>query len=411
MYTVDFLPEELRLRAAAAVDKPASCGADIDVSGYVHDPEHDPVMPYEQLAAEQAEVLAGAGFEVRSEDDRAASFLQVNHHISHCNPGREGVEVMSTRAALERFAGLPEYWWRAVSVDADKYTARAALGFDNGYFIRALPGVSSRVPVQACMFMSSEKVLQNVHNIIIVEEGADLQIISGCATSKHLKSGLHLGITEFYVKKNARLTFTMIHNWAEDVVTRPRSVAHVDEGGVFVSNYICMKKVRDLQMYPTAFLRGAGATARFNSIVAAPAGSHLDLGSRVELSHPGCRAEIISRTVSFGGDIIARGHLIGSDPGVKAHLECHGLMLSEKGLIHAVPELEGRVSGVEMSHEAAVGRIAPEEVEYLMARGLNEDEAVSTIVRGFLSVAIEGLPASLQRDLDDLMAAGKHGGM
>jgi hypothetical protein len=368
-------------------------------------------VAYEQLANDQEEVLARAGFEVRAGADRAASFLQVNHHISHCNPGREGVEVMATREALERFDGLSEYWWRAVPVDADKYTARAALGFDNGYFIRARPGASSRVPVQACMFMSSEKVLQNVHNIIVVEEGADLKIISGCATSSRLKSGLHLGITEFYVKKNARLTFTMIHNWAEDVVTRPRSIAHVAEGGVFVSNYICLKKVRDLQMYPSARLQGPGATARFNSVVAAPAGAHLDLGSRVELSHPGCRAEIISRTVSFGGDIIARGHLLGCDPEIKAHLECHGLMLSERGLIHAVPELEGRVAGVEMSHEAAVGRIAPEEVEYLMARGLTEDEAVSTIVRGFLNVAIEGLPASLQKDLDDLMAASNQGGM
>jgi hypothetical protein len=53
-----------------------------------------------------------------------------------------------------------------------------------------------------------------------------------------------------------------------------------------------------------------------------------------------------------------------------------------------------------MSHEAAVGRIAAEEIEYLMARGLDEDEAVATIVRGFLSVKIEGLPNVLEEELE-----------
>jgi len=58
------------------------------------------------------------------------------------------------------------------------------------------------------------------------------------------------------------------------------------------------------------------------------------------------------------------------------------------------------VDGVEMSHEAAVGRIAQEEITYLQARGLTEDEATATIVRGFLSVDIPGLPAELQAEID-----------
>jgi len=84
---------------------------------------------------------------------------------------------------------------------------------------------------------------------------------------------------------------------------------------------------------------------------------------------------------------------------VKGHLECRGLILSEKGTIHAIPELEGSVEGVDLSHEAAVGKIAEEEIEYLMTRGLSRDEAVSVIVRGFLSVDIEGLPPELSAQM------------
>ncbi|RLB11608.1 MAG: SufD family Fe-S cluster assembly protein, partial [Deltaproteobacteria bacterium] len=117
----------------------------------------------------------------------------------------------------------------------------------------------------------------------------------------------------------------------------------------------------------------------------------------------GCRAEVISRTVSTGGTIIARGHLIGEAQGIKAHLECKGLLLSPTGRIHAIPELEGRTSDLDMSHEAAVGKIAKEEIEYLMARGLSEQEATSLIIKGFLSLDIEGLPDELKKEIDKLI--------
>jgi len=130
----------------------------------------------------------------------------------------------------------------------------------------------------------------------------------------------------------------------------------------------------------------------------------MDVGSRVILREEGCRTEVISRNVSTGGRIIARGHLVGETPGVKGHLECRGPMRSAKGVIHAVPELEARMAGVEMSHEAAVGKIAREEIEYLMSRGLSEEEATSLIIKGFLSLDIEGLPPLLKEEIDRVIA-------
>ena len=102
--------------------------------------------------------------------------------------------------------------------------------------------------------------------------------------------------------------------------------------------------------------------------------------------------------------MIARGDLIGKVAGIKAHLECKGLLL-KGGLIHAIPELQGHADGVEMSHEAAVGKIAQEEIHYLMSRGLSEEEATATIVRGFLSVDVQGLPPQLQAEIDKAIEA------
>ncbi|MBN1871016.1 MAG: SufD family Fe-S cluster assembly protein [Candidatus Omnitrophica bacterium] len=340
-----------------------------------------------------------------SQRSRAGTYVQMDHSVVHSRSLFPGLEVMSTTEAIKRYEWVDNYIWKVVSAKADEFTKEALLKPHHGYFLRALPGVKATYPLQACLFISDDNIVQNVHNIIIAEEGADLQVITGCATSSDVRRGLHIGISEFYVKKNAKLTFTMIHNWADEVAVRPRTAAVIEEGGKFLSNYICLKPVKTLQMYPKAELVGKNSLAIYNSVLFAHPGSHLDVGSRVILKAENARAEVVARAISAGGDIIARGHLRGEVAGIKAHLECKGLMVTEKGHIHAIPELEGLVEGVDMSHEAAVGKIAKDEIEYLMSRGLTKGEAQAAIVRGFLDTSIMGLPSSLQKEVDNAIAS------
>jgi Fe-S cluster assembly scaffold protein SufB len=153
-------------------------------------------------------------------------------------------------------------------------------------------------------------------------------------------------------------------------------------------------------MNPSVHLNGEGASAKMNTICISYDGSDIDLGSVVVLNAPKTSAEVVSRSITLGGRIMARGKLVGNASGAKAHLECRSLVLSDKGLTLAVPELESKVADIEMTHEAAVGKIARDQVEYLMMRGLTEDEAVSMIVRGFLEGGINGLPESLKKEID-----------
>lgn len=400
--------EQLRQKAEQAAEKKAALGPDINLDAFEKAPVPHAYLADQDLcaipAAEQQHLLM-AGLDL-TERERGGTFFQKDTSVIHCKSRQEGVEVLPIRQALERHDWLADYYWKLVSVDADKYTAAAELQLHDGYVIRALPGARSIYPIQACLYMDKDGLQQNVHNIIIAEEDSELHIISGCSTSPHLKKGVHVGVSEFYVKKNAKLSFTMIHNWVEDMLVRPRSVARVESGGQFLSNYICMKPVRSLQMYPTAHLEGEDSVARFYSVVVGSPGSEYDLGGRVFLKRPGTRAEVVARTISNGGKIIARGDLIGEVAGIKAHLECKGLILNG-GVIHAIPELRGYTDGVEMSHEAAVGKIAQEEIFYLMSRGLTEEEATSTIVRGFLNVDIPGLPAPLKAEIDRAIEASE----
>ena len=390
---------EIRQRAESSRQKKAVFGPDLNLEEFSRQGgawEYDP--DYRGFSPEERSRLLTTGIEL-TDKDHAGTFLQADRAIVHCQTRQPGVEVLPITEALKRYDWVREHLWRLVAVDADKYTASAELDLDNGYFIRALPGAKIQQPVESCLYLRTDRFAQHVHNLVVVEEGAELHLITGCATHPGVISGLHIGVSEFYVRAGGRLTFTMVHNWGENVHVRPRTGVLVEAGGRYISNYIMLRPVKSLQMYPTVTLNGPDAVARMQSIIIAHPGSELDVGGRVILKAPRTRAEIIARTITTGGNSIARGHLVGLEPDIKAHLECRGLILG-KGMIYAVPELEGRVAGVDMSHEAAVGKIAAEEVEYLMARGLDEEEAVSTIVRGFLKVKIEGLPAALEEEMD-----------
>ena len=340
-----------------------------------------------------------------SEKNRSGSYIQIGNTVLRSKSLYPGVEVTGISEALGNHEWLANYFWKILSVDMDEFTRHAESLPRRGYFIRALPGVKAVYPLQACLFINEENVIQSVHNVIIAEEGSDLQVITGCASGSDVRRGLHIGISEIFVKKGAKLTFTMIHNWAEEVSVRPRTSVVVEEGGTFLSNYICIKPVNNVQMYPKIELAGRGAATRYNSILFAHPGSHMDVGARVVLKAKDTRAEIISRAVSAGGDIVVRGNLKGEADGIKGHLECRGLMVSEKGLIHAIPELETNIKGVDLSHEAAIGKIDREEIEYLMARGVSRGDAQAAIVRGFMDTSIMGLPDELKREIETAISS------
>ena len=335
--------------------------------------------------------------------NKSGNFLMYNNKVSHHSSVVDGLELMPIKEAFKKHDWLEDYFWKLVDPKTDKYTAKSYLEDSDGYFIRVLPNVDAGEPVQSCLMIGTEKSIQTVHNIIIVEEGATLEIITGCVTHDNVKRALHVGVTEIYIKKGGKLTFSMIHDWDEAVEVRPRTAARVEENGQLINNYVCLKPAHTIQANPAAYLEGEGASAYFNTIAVAHPGALLDLGSRVFLNAQNTKTEILSRTLTLGGEVISRGDIIANAPNVYGHLECNGLVMNENGKQKAIPILEANALDVEMTHEASIGRIARDQVEYLMTRGLSEGEATGLIVRGFLSSGIEGIPDSLKEEIADIV--------
>ena len=387
-------------KARKARDKKAVYGTDVDLESY--ESEAKP-----QLVVSNAEDLpsvvmkAALDVGVKLDGESSGSFVQMDQTPVMAKSLYDGVEIMDMASALKKYDFLQDYWFKLVAPDADKYTADVAAAPAAGYFIRAKKGMKTVFPVKSCLYLGSTDLNQRVHNIIIAEEGSELHVITGCTTPAHVQRGLHIGVSEFYIQKNAKVSFTMVHSWGKEVEVRPRTGITIAEGGSLSNNYILLKPVKTLQTFPTATLAGKGAVASFNTVIYSTMGN-IDVGSNVNLNAADTSAESISRVVSVGGEVIARGRMTGRVPGARAHLECVGLLLSDKGRIYSIPELDGQSRDLDMSHEAAVGRISEEELEYLMSRGLTSEEATSVIVRGFLDVEIKGLPEELKQEIKNI---------
>ena len=387
--------DKVKELAKKALNKPPAYGPPINVSKFRITSEIKDL----QTLLERPDVLErmlSVGIDVKTKY-RAGTFMQFDEKVIKTLAGVPCVKIMGLEEAKEEFGEewLEKYYWRAIGVDTDMFTAFVELYGRGGYVIIVEKNCKVEKPIQACLYLATESFLQTPHNIIIIEDNAEANLITGCTVGAH--RGAHLGISEFYVGKNARLTFTMIHSWGPLVDVRPRTGVVVDEGGVFISNYISLRPVNTVQMFPKAVLKGEKASATFNTLIYGLGKSFYDLGAKAILKAPKTTAQISSKVVAAGSStVVSRGLIVAEADDVKGHYECRGLMLSDKASIRTIPELETKVKNAELTHEAAIGRINVNELAYLMSRGFTEEEATAMIVKGFLEPEIPGLPYTLK---------------
>ena len=388
-----------------ALHKPCPYGPDLDLSSYLTE-GGSPESPGPEVSAVG---IAPGG------EGRAGSFLQVDHSALYAQIQKmyeDSLEILSFEEAVRRYDWLEEYVWKAVSPTADKYTAFTALRGKGGYFIRVLEGKEVVLPLQACLYLRTRNLLQAVHNLILMERDSSAQLLTGCLTHPQTDRGLHVGVSEFYLKRGSRLTFTMVHHWGPKVDVRPRTGVVMEEGSTFVSNYVCLTPVASLQAYPRVWMRGRKASAALNSILYGRGTSQLDLGGWIEMEGSQHRAEILGRTVTADeARVVMRARISCSGRDHVGHVECNGLMLSPQSEISAVPELVSRSSTSTLTHEAAVGKLNEEQVLYLMSRGLGRKEAEDLLIRGFLDVRILKLPEFLQQQVERIVSLAMGRGM
>ncbi|MEM0467864.1 MAG: SufD family Fe-S cluster assembly protein [Pyrobaculum sp.] len=382
--------EVVRERARKALDKPAQHGPDLDILKFLNGGgrvEEESVVKI----AERAGVTAKAPAYYIQADDIYFKYLSKI----------PGVEVYKIEDFVETHRDLvKDYVWRLVPPDLDKYTAVAALRGSGGYVIRVKPGSKPKDPVLACLSIVRGG-LQAPHNIVVVEEGAEAVVYTGCVIAPEAV-GLHVGISEFYIHRGGKLKFIMVHNWNKAAHVRPRTGVVVEEGGQYVEYYANLAAVSTLQTMPRIWLK-EGATAYTSSVVLARGNSIIDIGSVAFLEGGGAGAELVTKALATEeAEVVMRAEVHAAAPS-RGHVECSGLLMSEKARIVTIPQLSALNKEAVLTHEASIGKLAEDEINYLMAKGLTYQEAVSLLVRGFVSTDVyKYLPESARRYVESI---------
>jgi hypothetical protein len=273
-----------------------------------------------------------------------------------------------------------------------------------GYLINLAK--DSQSSIQTCFLTSQSGFEQNVRNVIIAEEDSQLEIFTGCLSNAHVQGNIHNAITDMFVGKNATMTFNMIHSWGETSKVFPKTRVHVEDGGVFISNYVVWEKVKEISSNPQAFVKDGGK-AVMQSLVYSHPESKLDIGGKILLEGKQSRGEILSSVVSGGGNYKTVTEIVGKGDESRGHIECNAVLLDKVDNVETVPLLKAKNSSVQLSHEASIGKISKEEVEYLQTKGLSKDVARELIVKGFVNDSVKKMPSLIQEKIEEMMAGGK----
>ncbi len=373
-------------------------------------PEDDLMNRFDISSQDKALLAEVAVF---PEDEARSGTFILKDTVGLCSYSRtEGMELLPIAEALDTFDWVRERYFRRLAVSPIVPDQPEVTGTDrlSGYFLWVKKGEHVLFPSQTALCMTGALERQFIHNIIILEEGSSLELITGCIADTRMASGEHVAVTETYIGKNADFTHTMVHSWNPQVRVRPYSVTEVGKGGRYVSNYVSLRPAGVTESNPVTYLNGAGASAKYFSILLGLEGASITVGGDVYLNAPETGAEIAHRAVCTGGKIVQKGMLYGN-AACRAHVDCAGMLITpgDEGFIESIPGLRSRHPDARMSHEASIGKIAPRQVHYLMAQGMEEREAVSMIVRGFLDNNIRGLGEELDRRIAEIAELAGHG--
>ena len=302
---------------------------------------------------------------------------------------------MGTDQALKEYPEIfRKYFGTVVPPEDNKFSALNSAVWSGGSFVYVPKGVEVPLPLQAYFRINGENTGQFERTLIVVDEGAKVHYIEGCTAPIYATDSLHVAVVEVIALPGAKVRYTTIQNWSNDVYNLVTKRAHAHENSTV--EWIDANTGSRLTMkYPAIYLRGEGATADIISVAVAGKGQHQDTGAKAIHLAPNTRSRIVSKSVSKdGGRATYRGQLKVA-PGatdVVASVRCDALMLDDQSRSDTYPYIDIQEDDTTMTHEATVGKVSADQVFYLMSRGLTENEATNLIVQGFLEVFTKELP-------------------
>ncbi len=354
---------------------------------------------FDKLGVPEAErkFLAGVGAQYESE----MVYHSIQQHLAE-----KGVIFLSIEDGLRQYPDLfRRYFNTVVPYTDNKFAALNSAVWSGGSFVYIPQGVKVDLPLQAYFRLNIASIGQFERSLIIADEGAQVHYVEGCTAPTYSSNSLHSGVIEIIVKKGARVRYTTIQNWSTNVYNLVTQRARVEENGTMewvdanLGSKVTMK-------YPACLLMGPGAHGEILSMAFAGKGQTQDAGGKMIHMAPNTSSRITSKSISRGGGRSSYRGLIKVNPGAgnsRANVVCDALLLDPDSRSDTYPTIDVNEQDVSIGHEASVSKIGDEQLFYLKSRGLNEEEATSMVVSGFIEPLVKELPMEYAVEMNRLV--------
>ncbi|NLG96350.1 MAG: Fe-S cluster assembly protein SufB [Chloroflexi bacterium] len=354
---------------------------------------------FDKLGIPEAEqkFLAGVGAQYESE----MVYHSIQEHLE-----KQGVIFLSIEDGLRQHPEIfKEYFGTVIPIEDNKFAALNSAVWSGGSFVYVPKGVKVDLPLQAYFRLNVANIGQFERTLIIADEGAQVHYVEGCTAPQYTTDSFHSGVIEIVVKKDARVRYTTIQNWSNNVYNLVTQRAIVHEGGTMewvdanLGSKVTMK-------YPSCYLVGPGARGEILSMAFAGPGQHQDAGGKVIHFAPNTSSKITSKSISKGGGRASYRGLLkvykGAD-NVRSNVVCDALLLDPQSRSDTYPYIEIDEEDVTVGHEASVSKVGEEQLFYLMSRGLSEEEATTMVVSGFIEPLVKELPMEYAVEMNRLI--------
>ncbi len=354
---------------------------------------------FDRLGIPQAErkFLAGVSAQYESE---------VIYHNIREDLEKKGVIFTDTDTALREHPDLfREYFGTIIPPNDNKFAALNSAVWSGGSFIWVPEGVKVEIPLQAYFRINAQNMGQFERTLIIAEPGSFVHYVEGCTAPTYSTDSLHSAVVEIIVKKGARVRYTTIQNWSNNVynLVTKRAAAYRDATMEWVD---CNLGSKLTMKYPAVYMLEPGARGEVLSIAFAGAGQHQDAGAKMLHAAPHTSSAITSKSISKAGGRASYRGLLKVNPGatdVKSTVRCDALLLDEQSRTDTYPYIEIAEDKVNIGHEATVSKVSDEQLFYLRTRGLSESEATMMIVNGFIEPIVKELPMEYAVEMNRLI--------
>ena len=354
---------------------------------------------FDRLGVPEAEraFFAGVGAQYDSET--------IYHNI-HKELEDQGVIFMDTGSALNKYPAMfKKYFGAIVPANDNKFSALNSAVWSGGSFLYVPKGVKVKMPLQAYFRINSKNFGQFERTLIIADEESEVHYIEGCTAPVYSTNSLHAAVVEIIAKPNAKVRYTTIQNWSNNVYNLVTKRARAEAGATieWIDGNLGSKAT---MKYPSVILAGKGARAEIISVALAGRGQIQDTGAKIIHAAPDTFSHIVSKSVSFsGGKTVFRG-MVRIEKGAKnskTKTRCDSLLFGKDATTETYPAIKTEEQDIQAAHEAAVSKINEKELFYMKTRGLSETEAASLIVAGFLEPFAKTLPMDYAIELNRLI--------